>query len=197
MKYDIVKTLKEPVCTPFITIIGRSGAGIPVYRIEAIIEFNSEAAKNLFRNGLNQNKVVKTLLDESKIKSLVILDSGEIHPSTFHYVTLRKRCKPYITFATLVGCDSGGINIDKVHLIVNYKFDNSDEVVDELLSKFTFKNIYDDISRTRSLFITDAKNVYPCSFNFETVKRRIHQIRGDKVVEEDNEELEEDDFIDE
>lgn len=187
IRCDAIEKMKTSLCSPFITIIGRSGAGIPVNRIEAIVEFDNEAAKNIFRNGLTSGKVVKTLLDESKIKSLVILDSGEIHPSTFHYYTLKKRCSPYITLITNVGCDAGGINIDKVNLIVNYKIDNSQSVINELLSQYNIYYIYEDMFRTKCLLVMDSHTVYPCTFNFSTIRRRIHQIRGDENVPETEE----------
>lgn len=175
MKCETISQLKLNHHCPFVTVIGRNAAGVPVYRIEAILEYNNEKAKEIFHNGLKEGKVVKTLLDETKIKSLVILDSGEIHPSSFHYTTLKQRCQKYITFVTIVGPDACGINIDKINLIINYKFDNSNKVVDELLNKNYFIRLtYDSSERTKSLIITDTKTVYPSTFNYATIRRRIH-----------------------
>lgn len=185
MRCEEINKLRQSLCSPLITIIGRDGAGIPVTKIEAIVEYDNEAAKKIFHNGLDNNRVIKTLLDETKIKSLIILDSGEIHPSTFHYITLKKRCEPYITLVTSVGCDAGGINIDKINLIINYKMNKSDSIVEGLLKNCRIEFMYDNIERTKSLILMESKTVYPCTFNFKTVKSRIHVIRGDEIVEDE------------
>lgn len=187
MRSEEINKLRQSVCSPLITIIGRDGAGIPVTKIEAIIEYDNEAAKRIFHIGLDNNKVIKTLLDETKIKSLIILETGEIHPSTFHYITLKKRCEPYITLVTSVGCDAGGINIDKINLIINYKMDKTNSIVEGLLKNCRIEFMYDDINRTKSLILLESKTVYPCTFNFKTIKSRIHVIRGDNILEEDDE----------
>jgi len=175
MRYNAIDKIKKIGCSPFITVIGRGGAGVPVLRIEAVVEYNN-------------SKVVKTLVDESKIKSLIILDSGEIHPSTFHYNTIKQRCEPYITLVTTVGCDGGGMNVDKINLIVDYKVDNSHRIIDELLSKFIMRFTYEDIERTKSIIISDSNVVYPCTFNYSTIRRRIHILRGDEVIPQESEE---------
>lgn len=192
MKCEAIEKLKDNICTPFITVIGRSGAGVPVNRIEAIVEFNNEIATKIFREGLKDNKVVKTLLDENKIKSIIILETGEIHPSTFHYTTLKQRCSPFITLVTTVGCDGCGINADKINLIINYKNDNSNQIVDELLTKYIMRLTYEDSQRTKSLIICDSKVVYPCTFNFTTIRKRIHLLRGDEYIPDDDEDIEKD-----
>lgn len=188
MRYNAIDKIKKIGCSPFITVIGRGGAGVPVMRIEAVVEYNNSKATELFHNGIKNNKVVKTLVDESKIKSLIILDSGEIHPSTFHYNTIKQRCEPYITLVTTVGCDGGGMNVDKINLIVDYKVDNSHRIIDELLSKFIMRFTYEDIERTKSIIISDSNVVYPCTFNYSTIRRRIHILRGDEVIPQESEE---------
>lgn len=186
----IINSLRENLCTPFMTVIGRNGAGVPIMRVEAIYEFDNEAVKSLFRKGIEENRVVKTLLDENKIKSIIILDSGEIHPSTFHYVTLRNRCLPYVTLVTTVGGDKGGVNVDKINLIINYKNVNRNSVIQELIGRYEMTIPFDDIERTKSLMLMDSQIVYPCTFNYSTIRRRIYELRGDEKIpdEEDEEE---------
>lgn len=185
-KIKTIEKLKENLCTPFMTVIGRNGAGVPIMRVEAIYEFDNEAVKNIFAKGIQENRVVKTLLDNTKIKSIVILDSGEIHPSTFHYVTLRNRCLPYVTLVTTVGGDKGGVNVDKINLIINYKNANNNKVIKELIDKYKMIVPYEEVERTKSLMLMDSRTVYPCTFNYSTIRRRIYELRGDEVIPEEN-----------
>lgn len=80
------------------------------------------------------------------------------------------------------------MNVDKINLIVDYKVDNSHRIIDELLSKFIMRFTYEDIERTKSIIISDSNVVYPCTFNYSTIRRRIHILRGDEVIPQESEE---------
>ena len=47
---------------------------------------------------------------------------------------------------------------------------------------------YEDIERTKSIIISDSNVVYPCTFNYSTIRRRIHILRGDEVIPQESEE---------
>lgn len=171
MKNDAQKLTKN-LEIPMVTVIGQNTLGIPIHQIEAIIEFGSEASYEIFERGLEEGKVLKALLDEKKIKSLIILENGDIIPSTFHFISIRNRCKDYLTFVTSVGGDNAGINIDKIHFIINYKYCDQ-TLVDEILEKYRVVIGYDDTDKTRSLIVMKSKTVYPSTFNFATLRRRL------------------------
>lgn len=164
----------------FITIIGRAGAGVPVERIESILEFNKkdEVCNLIFDNALKEGKLIKTLLDKDKIKSLVFLDSGEVHPSTFHYVTLRERASKYIPIVTYIGCDKGGINGNKVHLMIDYKYENANKIVNELLNTQQIQMCYKEADRTKCLLCMDSGKIYTSTFNYKTIKKRLNNINN-------------------
>lgn len=171
-----IKSLKQG--PTFITIIGRAGAGVPVHRIESILEFDKkdEVCNLIFDKALSDGKLIKTLLDKDKIKSLVFLDSGEVHPSTFHYVTLRERASQYIPIVTYIGCDKGGINGNMINLMVDYKFENASNVVEELLNNHEIQICYNEADRTKCLLCMDSGKIYTSTFNYKTIKKRLNTI---------------------
>lgn len=171
MKKDIVRLTKN-LEIPMITVIGQNTLGVPVNEIEAIIEFGSQASCEIFEKGLEKGKVIKALLDVDKIKSLIILENGDIVPSTFHFISLRNRCKDYLTFITTVGGDNAGINVDKLHFIINYKYCDR-ELADEILNNYKVIIGYDDTDKTRSMIVMKSKTVYPSTFNFSTLRKRL------------------------
>lgn len=167
----------------FITIIGRAGAGVPVKKIELILEFCPQTnAEKIFDKALNEGRLIKTLVDKERIKSLVILDSGEVHPSTFHYITLRDRVVPHIPLFTAIGCDFGGINGDKINLMIDYRWDNIDEIVQELAQTKNIVPLYAEDNRTKTLLVMDNGSVYPSTFNYPTIDKRIREIKNRKAL---------------
>ena len=177
MKKDIDKLTKN-LEIPTITVIGQNSVAVPVYQIEAIIEYGSQASREISERGLEEGKLIKALLDEDKIKSLILLDNGDIIPSTFHYISLRNRCSEWLTFVTTVGGDNAGINIDKIHFLINYKYCDQ-AVVDEILERYHVVIGYDDIDKTRSMIVMQSCTVYPSTFNFSTLRRRLSSSKED------------------
>lgn len=175
MKITTLEEFQKAQGPAFITIIGRAGAGIPVERIEAIVEYdkNDKISDNIFETALKEDKLIKTLLDKDKIKSLIILDSGEVHPSTFHYITIKDRCSQYIPIVTFVGCDKAGINGNMINLLIDYKFDTIQDVTKELLEKRNVKILYEDADRTKCLMCMDSGTIYSSTFNYKTIRKRL------------------------
>lgn len=167
----------------FITIIGRAGAGVPVKKIEAILEFGPQTtAEKIFDKAMKEGKLIKTLVDKDKIRSIVILESGEVHPSTFHYTTLRDRVVPHIPLFTAIGCDFGGINGDKVNLMIDYRYEKIDDVVQELAQTKNIIPLYTEDNRTKTLLVMDTGSVYPSTFNYPTIDKRIREIKNKKEL---------------
>lgn len=165
----------------FITIIGRAGAGVPVQKIEAILEFSPQTtAEKIFDKAMQEGKLIKTLVDKDKIRSIVILESGEVHPSTFHYTTLRDRVVPHIPLFTTIGCDLGGINGDKINLMIDYRYENIDDVVQELAQTKNIIPLYTEDNRTKTLLVMDTGSIYPSTFNYPTIDKRIREIKKRK-----------------
>lgn len=175
MKKDIDKLIKN-LEIPMITVIGQNTLGIPVKDIEAIIEFGSQASHEIFEIALEEGRLIKALLDEDKIKSLIVLDNGDIIPSTFHFTSLRNRCKDYLTFVTTVGGDNAGINVEKINFIINYKASDQN-LVDEIMEKYRVLIGYDELDKTRSMIVMQSKTVYPSTFNFSTLRKRLSNNR--------------------
>lgn len=166
----------------FITIIGRAGAGVPVQKIEAILEFCPVTnAEQIFDKAMSEGRLIKTLVDKEKIRSIIILASGEVHPSTFHYTTLRDRVVPHIPLFTTIGCDFGGINGDKINLMIDYRYEKIDEVTQELMQTKNIISLYPETHRTKTLLVMDSGNVYPSTFNYPTIDKRIREIKKKKV----------------
>ena len=187
MKIATIEDLNQAKSPTFITIIGRAGAGVPVHKIEAIIEFNKndEIANKIFEKALEEDRLIKTLIDKDKIKSLIILDTGEVHPSTFHYVTIKERASDYIPIITFVGCDKAGINGNMCHLLIDYKFDTIQKVVEELLEKRDVQMLYEDADRTKSLLCMRSGKVYSSTFNYKTIKKRFDLINHKEDAQEE------------
>ena len=169
---------KPPVnSSEFMTIIGRAGAGVPIKKIEAIFEFSPDTnAEYIFNKALNEGKLIKTLVDTDKIRSLVILDDGQVHPSTFHFVTLKNRVVPYIPLLTTIGYDNGGINGNKINIMVDYRYEKAGAILDEFAKTKDVIPLYEDATKTKTLLMMDGGRVYPSTFNYPTLDKRYREL---------------------
>lgn len=168
----------------FITIIGRTGASVPIHKIEAILEFcHQTSAEEIFDKAMKEGRLIKTLVDKDKIRSIVILESGEVYPSTFHYTTLRDRAVPHIPLFTSIGCDLGGINGNKINLMIDYHYEKIDDIVQELVQTKNIISLYPESNRTKTLLIMHGGNVYPSTFNYPTIDKRIREIKKKKETD--------------
>lgn len=83
------KVYNEP--NAIITVIGRDLGAISAQKVEGLLDYNTEEGRWLLNKARESNNFVNLLADESKIKTLVLMDSGKIYPSTFNLSTLAKR----------------------------------------------------------------------------------------------------------
>lgn len=74
-----------------VTIVGRDMGAVSAQQVQALIDFNSIEGEHIFNSALENGTYIKFITDKSKIKTLVIMDNGNIYPSTFNLSTLMKR----------------------------------------------------------------------------------------------------------
>lgn len=74
-----------------INIVGRDLGAISANKVESLIDFTTPEAQSLFETAKKNNMYINFISDETKIKTLVLMDSGTLYPSTFNLGTLAKR----------------------------------------------------------------------------------------------------------
>ena len=89
--------MKNSIGKTMITIVGRDLGTVSALDIEAILDFNAEENKLIMYNARERNQYFPLITDETKIKSLIIMKSGMIYPSTFRLVTISNRIKEVTT----------------------------------------------------------------------------------------------------
>lgn len=76
-----------------ITIVGNDKTRISAEKVESLVAFDGDAAYMLYTEALNDGRFVKLVTDSRLIKTLVIMDSGRIYPSTFKIKALAGRIR--------------------------------------------------------------------------------------------------------
>mgnify|MGYP000367553504 CR=1 FL=1 len=90
-----------------VTIVGRDMGQIAANNVEAIFDFSSKEGKELFASAIQENRYVRFIADQSKIKCLVLMNNGKVYPSTFTVPTLHNRIKEATTLEPLKALEKG------------------------------------------------------------------------------------------
>lgn len=90
---------KEMILRPnaMVTVIGRDMGAIAANEVESVIDYALPEAKTILRLAREQGKFVPLIVDDAKIKSLLVMTQGAIYPSTFRVTTLMERIKSATT----------------------------------------------------------------------------------------------------
>lgn len=94
------KTYKIDVVTrpnAMITVIGRDMGAISATEVEAVIDYSVPEAKLIVSLAKTEKRYQQFIADDTKIKSLIIMTTGTVYPSSFRMVTLNERIKEATT----------------------------------------------------------------------------------------------------
>lgn len=86
---EIIQLIEHPNAQ--ITIIGGAKATISASMVECLVDFKTDDAKALLHDALNENRFVKLLTDQKRIKTLIITKDNRVYPSTFGIIAVSER----------------------------------------------------------------------------------------------------------
>lgn len=74
-----------------ITIIGKDRGAIAATEVESILDYTLEEARDIVTIAKNAGNYIPFMNNDDKIKSIIIMNSGKVYPSSFSVVTLKQR----------------------------------------------------------------------------------------------------------
>ena len=86
---NLIKVIEHP--NTQITIIGGAKATISASMVECLMDFKTDEAKLVMQEALKENRFIKLLTDQKKIKTLIITKDNRVYPSTFGILAVSDR----------------------------------------------------------------------------------------------------------
>lgn len=88
---DIIKELSGLERT--VTIVGKSEVRVAVSKIVAVIDIKCEESELILQKSIQEGHFMPFIRDKSKIRSYLLMDNGDLYPSTFRVKTICDRMK--------------------------------------------------------------------------------------------------------
>lgn len=88
VKVDIITNPNSMV-----TVVGRDMGAISAQSVQAVLDYALSETKTYVQEARVQGKFIPLIAEESKIKSVLIMNNGVVYPSSFRVVTLMERIR--------------------------------------------------------------------------------------------------------
>lgn len=74
-----------------VTLVGGDLGAVSVDKIESLIDFSTKEAKEIVKKAQEEQRYINYVMDDKKIKTIVVLTNGNVYPCSFNLNTMVKR----------------------------------------------------------------------------------------------------------